>query len=305
MTKVILGFDIGGSKCAVSLARYDGEAPTWLGRLEFPTAENPEPGPCIERLCSLAEQLLATHAVQPEAIGISCGGPLDSTQGLVLDPPNLPSWKRVEITNVLGQRFGCPAKLENDANLGALAEWRWGAGRGCDSLVFITMGTGLGAGLILNGRLWRGASDLAGEVGHLRLAEDGPEGYGKRGSFEGFCSGGGIARGARAAGLPVSDTAALFARAATGDLAATAHIEQVGMRLGQGLALLIDILNPECVVIGGIFVRQESWLRPALERALEREALPGCRAACRIVPAALGERIGDYAAIAAALESPR
>ncbi len=302
MSRVLVGMDIGGSKCAVILATVHGGQVAMLGRQAFATAETPQPGPCLERLCTLAHELLRQHGRRPDAAGISCGGPLDSHHGLVLGPPNLPGWDRVDAVALVSRKLGCPARLENDANLGALAEWRWGAGRGCRSLVFLTMGTGLGAGIILDGRLWRGACDLAGESGHVRLAADGPEGYGKRGSFEGFCSGGGIARWARSEGLAVADAAGLFALAQAGDVPAQALVARVSQRLGEGIAVLVDLLNPECVAIGGIFPRQEVLLRPGLEAALAHEGLPAAVRACRVVPACLGEAVGDYAAVAAALE---
>ena len=302
MSRVLVGLDIGGSKCAVVLASLQGEQIEVLGRAVFATVETPQPGPCLERLCALADDLLRQHGQRPDAAGISCGGPLDSQRGLVLSPPNLPGWDRVDVVALVSRHLGCRVRLENDANLGALAEWRWGAGRGCRSLVFLTMGTGLGAGLILDGRLWRGACDLAGEAGHVRLAADGPEGHGKCGSFEGFCSGGGIARWARGEGLAVTDAAGLFALARAGDATATVLVGRVAQRLGQGIAVLIDLLNPERVVLGGIFPRQEALLRPPLEATLAHEGLPAAVRACRILPAHLGDAVGDYAALAAALE---
>lgn len=303
MNPILVGLDIGGSKCTTVIGHGNGSGIGIIDRATFATADVPAPAACLGRLCQLAEDLLAQHGLRAAAAGISCGGPLDCGNGLVLGPPNLPGWNRVEATAFIAHRLGVPTRLENDANAGALAEWRWGAGRGCRSLAFLTMGTGMGAGLILDGRLHRGASDLAGEIGHLRLAEDGPEGYGKRGSFEGFCSGGGIARWARAVGLGRITAQELFARAETGDAAALALTERIGERLGQGLALLIDLLNPERIVLGSIFVRQRSRLWPAAERILTREALPGAVAACRVLPAELGEAIGDVAACAAALEA--
>lgn len=127
-------------------------------------------------------------------IGISCGGPLDAERGIIQTPPNLPLWKDVPICAILEQQFCIPTRLQNDANACALAEWRFGAGRGTKNMMFITFGTGFGAGLILNGQLYSGTNGNAGEIGHIRLAEYGPSGYGKIGSYEGFCSGSGIAQ---------------------------------------------------------------------------------------------------------------
>jgi glucokinase len=201
------------------------------------------------------------------------------------------------------EQFGGDAHLMNDANAGALAEWQFGAGRGARNMIFLTHGTGMGAGLILDGRLYEGTTGDAGEVGHIRLADTGPVGYGKPGSFEGFCSGGGIAQLARGQ-LPGMDlpTARDVAKAAAeGVHEAVEILAESGRRLGQALALLIDILNPELIVLGSIYCRAGNLLEPAMRKALTREALEGPRNACRIVPASLGERLGTVAAVAVAL----
>ena len=219
-----------------------------------------------------------------------------------------------------GERYGVPAALQNDANAAALAEWRWGAGRGCRNVIFLTFGTGMGAGLILDGRLYSGTNDLAGEVGHIRLEADGPLGYGKAGSFEGFCSGGGIARLAAqmaaaeiGAGRPpafcpsLADLAAVttekVAEAAhRGDLLAKQVFEIAARELGRGLAILVDVLNPERIVIGSIYARQMDLLREKMLESLRQEALPGALAVCQVVPAGLGEAVGDLASLSVALE---
>jgi glucokinase len=237
--------------------------------------------------------------------GISCGGPLDAARGVILNPPNLPGWVDIAVCRAFTDRFGGRAFLMNDANASALAEWHFGAGKGCRHMVFLTAGTGMGAGLILNGRLYEGATGDAGEVGHLRLRADGPMGFGKRGSFEGFCSGGGIARLAAGMGWPgAAVTLKDIAEAATrGDALALKVIDTAGERLGEALALLIDTLNPERIVLGGYFPRCSSLLLPAMNRALAAEALPSALAGCRILPAILGETIGSNAAIAVALHA--
>ncbi len=247
---------------------------------------------------------------QPEGIGISCGGPLDSRRGVILSPPNLPGWDDVPISDWFHNRYGVPVFLQNDANACAVAEWRFGAGRGCRDMLFLTFGTGLGAGLILDGRLYGGACDLAGEVGHIRLAPSGPVGYGKAGSFEGFCSGGGIARLAKDmlqshlrdggdTALTTDDLSAarIAALALQGDMFCRSVYALCGEKLGEGLAILVDILNPERIVIGSIFARAESLLREGMERALRREALGAAAQCCEVVPAELGESLGDLAAL--------
>lgn len=289
----IIGIDIGGTKCAVSVWRD--------GRVEevdrFATQDH---AATFARFCRTVEGLKPGADV---VFGISCGGPLDAARGVILCPPNLPGWVDIAIGQAFTGRFGGRAFLMNDANASALAEWHFGAGRGCRHLIFLTAGTGMGAGLILDGRLYEGASGDAGEVGHLRLRPDGPPGFGKRGSFEGFCSGGGIARLAVAMGWPQSGATLkdIAAAAAAGDALARQVLDVAGERLGETLALMIDTLNPERIVLGGYFPRCGDLLLPAVQRALAAEALPGALAACRIVPAELGETIGSHAAVAVAL----
>jgi glucokinase len=203
------------------------------------------------------------------------------------------------------KKIGAPCFLENDANACALAEWYWGAGKGCRDMVFLTFGTGLGCGLILNGQLYRGACDLAGEVGHIRILEDGPEGYGKRGSWEGCCSGGGISRmyeeitGRQETGKYICNAAE------QGDKEALKVIESCAFYLGRGIALLVDILNPQRIIIGSIFMRSEKLFRRIMEEAAKKEALSASWKSCKIFPAKLGEFLGDRAALGVALNGSR
>ena len=316
MEKWLLGFDIGGTKCAAIVGKVESGRFQIVEKRVFATAAFPGPEKCIARFLAEAEDMLTRHpGADAEAVGISCGGPLDSRRGVILSPPNLPGWDEVPICEIIADRFHLPVKLCNDADACALAEWKFGAGRGAENMAFLTFGTGLGAGLILNGKLYSGSCGMAGECGHIRLAPDGPEGYGKRGSFEGFCSGGGIARLGRsyaAEHLPLSwcgtpedlpsITAKTIAEAANaGDPAARAVFEESGRRLGAGLSILIDLLNLEKIVIGSIFQRCEHLLRPPMEEVLKRETLPQSLARCQILAAELGETIGDVAALSAAL----
>ncbi len=253
--KYILGLDIGGTKCAVVLG--DEEARIH-GRMSFPTPWAGDTSRSWNGFSTTSAKSSGEKACGPlpsGKAGISCGGPLDSRKGLILSPPNLPGWDKVPIVRWLEKRLHCPVRLENDANAGAVAEWKFGAGRGCRNLVFLTFGTGLGAGLILDGRLYRGTNDMAGEAGHLRLAPAGPRGYGKKGSFEGFCSGGGMGRMAVMIGLVSAK--ALCEAAHRGNPGALRIVKTTGKFLGAGLALLIDLLNPQRIIIGGIYTRHE------------------------------------------------
>lgn len=299
-----IGLDIGGTKCALGVETADG---SFAEVARFPTR-----GP-DETLARFATEIARLPAAESRAFGISCGGPLDAARGVILSPPNLPGWDEVRVCAWVDQNFGGRSRLMNDANACALAEWQQGAGRGTPSMMFLTMGTGMGAGLVLDGRLYEGVTGNAGEVGHLRLAADGPVGFGKAGSFEGFCSGGGIAQLARVRVAGFSGTSALKQIAAenltarevglaaeAGDPLALAIWREVGERLGQALAIFIDVLNPGRIVIGGIFPRCEKFIAPAMREIIAREALGPSARDCAIVPAQLGEEIGSRAAVAIA-----
>ena len=305
-----IGIDVGGTKCAAVAAHACSGKPSILMKRRFATSDHPRWQDMLSALADAVDEMCGQLGETPVGIGVSCGGPLDSRRGVILSPPNLPLWDEVPVTDFFAQRFGVPAFLQNDANACAVAEWRFGAGQGCRNMIFLTFGTGLGAGMILGGRLYSGTNDMAGEVGHIRLAPDGPVGYGKSGSFEGFCSGGGIAQLAairlrehlRSGGtttLRADDlsAASVAAHADAGDAFAQSIYAEVGAKLGAGLAVLVDVLNPERIVIGSIFARSGHLLRSETERVLHTEALACSMQVCQIVPAALGDEIGDYAAL--------
>lgn len=324
MKEHIIGIDIGGTKCAVLLGRAHGDAENIIvDKLRFETRVERGWRAVTAELLDSIEEILKKNSLSPEDIvcaGISCGGPLDSRRGVILSPPNLPDWECVPIVDMIEERFGFDAYLQNDANACALAEWKFGAGKGLRNMIFLTFGTGMGAGLILDGRLYSGSNDMAGEVGHMRIAADGPVGYGKRGSFEGFCSGGGIGRLAQDMAREAIEsggstlmcrnaedikniTAKTAAEAADkGDKTATEVYRICGEKLGEGLAILADILDPQAIIIGSIFARSGHLLRDSMEKALHREALSQT-AECRIIPAGLGEKIGDLASLGIAMDA--
>ncbi|XOV91651.1 MAG: ROK family protein [Bacteroidota bacterium] len=317
---MLLGFDIGGTKCAVIIGKKKStEEIEIIDKVMVPT-KSPA-SEMLELLFNTAEEILKKNTIpidQLRGIGINCGGPLNSKAGVILSPPNLPGWDNIPIVKMMESRFGVNAFLQNDANAGAVAELKYGAGKGYNNLIFLTFGTGMGAGLILNGQLYSGTNDLAGEVGHLRLNNFGPVGFGKSGSFEGFCSGGGIAQLAQMKvreklqmGLEVpycpglGDLEKLTAKtvaeqARLGDPVAIDVYETCGYYLGKGLALLIDILNPELIILGSMYARTKDLLDSAMWRAIEEEAIVTSKNSCKIVPAGLGEQIGDLSALSLA-----
>jgi glucokinase len=309
MEKAYLGVDVGGTKTAVILSV---RPPETLGRIEFATLPDQGPERALQLIVESARSLLAQHGLGVKAMGVSCGSPLDRVKGIIQAPPNLSTWVDVPIRSFLEEAFDAPCRVENDANAGAVAEHRFGAGVGAGHMVFLTLGTGLGAGIIANGSLYLGANGDAGEIGHVRLSPTGPVGYHKAGSIEGWSSGGGIAQlAARVLARPgrssrLHAVANVTARdvglaAQAGDAVARSILHRSGERLGQTLAMLMDVLNPQRIVLGGLAWRMGEPLLAPMRRVMEREALPQTLRACEVVPAALGEKIGDVAAMCVAM----
>ena len=312
-----IGLDIGGTKCAIVIGDKDFKIHR---KVKFETRTERGYEAILKEFHQHIEELFFEFPKENlKRIGISCGGPLDSKKGVIYSPPNLPGWDNVPIVEIFSKKYGVPAAIQNDANACALAEWLMGAGKGTENMIFLTFGTGMGSGLIIDGRLYAGTNDLGGEVGHIRLAEEGPVGFGKAGSFEGFCSGGGIAQLAQsivfekikmgesvgfcpnvemAGKLTAKDVAMA---AGIGDSTAKEIIQISAEYLGRGLAVLIDVINPQCIVIGSIYARNVELFKPHIERILEEEAIPSAVEVCQIKPAELGESIGDYAALCVAL----
>lgn len=309
-----VGLDIGGTKCAVSLAKIDRKIEIKT-KQQFPT-EGKTPEEVMEEFFTIMNPWFTQYEIG--GIGVSCGGPLDSVRGLILSPPSLPLWVEFPIVSILQERYHVPTRLQNDANACAVAEWKFGAGRGTQNMVFLTFGTGLGAGMILNGQLYAGSNDNAGEIGHVRLTASGPLGYHKHGSCEGYCSGSGIARLARQMlgqeryaqmGTKLLNFVGTEDRITAKDLAQLAKegdpfcckvFEKSGAMLGKTLSILVDVMNPELIVIGGVFMRASELLIPAMTKQMKKECLPDSLRAVRVVKAELGENVGDYAALAVA-----
>jgi glucokinase len=322
MKKNVLGIDIGGTKCAVLLGLIDeNDQIELIRKSSFPTKTEKGFEYTIGKIFETVDDVLSKAGLSPEdlsAIGISCGGPLNSDKGIIMSPPNLPGWDNIPVVELFEKRYGVKTAVQNDANACALAEWKYGAARGFDHVIFLTFGTGMGSGLILNGRLYSGTNDMAGECGHVRLENYGPVGYGKAGSFEGFCSGGGIAQIARTKALEKLQmgekvsycenplqlnaiTAKKVAEAAfSGDPVAIEVYTICGYYLGVALSILIDILNPQLIILGSIFGRAQKLIEPSMQEVIRRECIHYSHKVCRIIPAELGESIGDYAALSVA-----
>ena len=315
-----IGIDIGGTKCAVTLGTYDGEKMDIAAKAKFDTVG--APSAVLDRFLAETDAILKEKGLSYgdiRSIGISCGGPLDPKNGIILSPPNLPGWDEIHVVEFFESKTGIATKLENDANACAVAEWKLGAGKGFDNVIFLTFGTGLGAGLILDGKLYSGTNGNAGEAGHIRLSDYGPSGYGKAGSFEGFCSGRGIAQIGETLALEaiqngkkvgyadgIDDLSNVNAKniaiaADAGDEVAKEVYRTSGRMLGRGLSVLVDILNPQRIIIGSIFTRSAHLLFDECDRVMKKECLPLSYGVCKVVPAQLSENIGDYAALSLAM----
>lgn len=312
------GVDIGGTKIAIVISDKNFNI---LKKISFFTNTDADPHDIMDEIISKIEGLLNFLSIDRKkllGIGISCGGPLDSQDGVIINPPNLPKWVNIKIKSYFEERLKVSTYLLNDANACAVAEWKLGAGRGCDDIIFLTFGTGMGAGMILNGRLYEGKAGQAGEVGHIRIAKNGSYAYGKYGSFESYCSGNGIRnlalnkleeksiQGADNTLLLTYDkheinAELIFDLADKGDKFCREVINISAEKLGLGLSILIDILNPERIIIGSIYRRQEAYFKDIVNKVIKEEALEINRKSCQIVPSALGENLGDYAALITAL----
>ena len=317
---IYAGIDIGGTKCAVVLGRVKNEEFEIISKEKFDTKPI-SPHIIMAQfkdilLGQMKEQGISASDVC--GIGVSCGGPLSSKHGIIMAPPSLPLWDNIKIVEYFESELSIKTYLQNDANAGALAEWKFGAGKNCENMIFLTFGTGFGAGLIMNSRLYAGANDLAGEIGHIRAADDGPVGFGKYGSFEGFCSGGGIARLGgimiekelsagktpellKKCGSTDNLTAKNIAEfAGEGDALSLEIYKESGRKLGYALSMLVDLLNPDVIVIGSVFARSRNLLWPACNEVMQRECLAISYEHCKVLPSMLGESIGDIAALATA-----
>lgn len=307
MTDLILGLDVGGTKLAAGVAGADG---TLRSRVERPTGVEDGPDAVIARLEELGRGAIGEGGAVA-AVGVGIGGPLDARRGIIQDPPNLVGWHDVPLKERLQATFRLPVHVENDANAAALAEHRFGAGRGVDNLVYVTISTGIGGGAVLDGRLYEGESGNALEVGHMSVSYDGwPCACGRHGCPEAFASGTNIARRARealAAGEPSSlaQLAEVTARevadaARAGDPLAVRIWDDTVAVLGATMTNLLNLFNPRLLILGGGVTRAGDLLFEPLRRLSLPATLGRQGQDAEIVPAALGEDTGILGAVAVA-----
>ena len=299
MSQYVIGLDLGGTKILSVCVDRDMNVVSQ----DYRTTEADEgPEAVIDRMAESARAAAGDGDIL--AVGVSAPGPVKTYEGIVTTPPNLPGWNDVPVAKLISERMNLQAWVENDVNCGALAEHRLGAGRGSRHLVMVAPGTGIGGGLILDGKLYRGASGGAGEVGHIQIDPRGPVCLcGRHGCLEALASGSALDAQARAIveSEPEGIVARLSARekeepdarildlaADEGDENAVSALMQAGMYFGSGLTSLINLFNPEVLVIGGSLRKSAIYLQTALGIA-KQQAFPQHAADVRIVEAELGD----------------
>jgi glucokinase len=272
----------------------------------------------IERHLELGREAVARAGIPwsaVRAVGIACGGPLDPQAGVIQSPLSLPGWDAIPLVSIVEGALNRPTAVDNDATAGALAEWWYGAGRArsVDNLVYLTISTGVGGGLVLDGRVYRGAAWNAGELGHLTVDYLGRQcACGRRGCLEAYASGTNIAGRAREAlatgelsslaGLASVTSRDVADHAAAGDVVAARVWDETTAILGSAVANILDIFNPQLVVLGGGVTRAGDRLLGPVRAAGLGQAMPPAAASADVVLAGLGERLGVVSAAAVAFE---
>lgn len=301
---LILGFDIGGTKCAALVGNTRGDV---LERREWPSHSKRGPQAMLADFLTAAESLRAAHP-GVQACGVSIGGPLDANKGVIYSPPNLPGWDALPLRQQLESALQLPVFIEHDAAACAWAEYIWGEPRTDGTLIYITSGTGFGAGYILQGQIYRGAQGRSPEIGHARFADDGPFAYEKTGSTEAFCAGSSLPRLAawkfpERWGQQPPDGRELGRLTALGDVNAAAIIALSARATGQVCANLIDTFAPDVIVLGSLARHLgEVWIND-VRVVCKQEALPGLHQLCLLRTTSLDTRLQDCSTLAIALDS--
>lgn len=315
----LIGVDIGGTKICVCLGTDKGEIIS-SERIDTRSLANAEKG--VSAIEEIALNLLSKKGLcikKVDAIGLSCPGPMSKKKGMILNPPNLVGWENAPLQKWISDKLGRPTFMNNDANAAALAEWAFGAFKGTENLIYLTLSTGLGGGIIANGRLLQGVTDTAGEVGHLVVQTNSPlMTGGLHGTFEAYCGGLSIAKQVQSA-IKEKNIKTKIIEEADGNIDAIEikHLiealkkkdefaEEVWdtfvERLAQGIGILIQVLNPEAIVLGTIAVHAQGLLLSPLYEKLPKYAWAPPLLACKIEPTILGKKISELSGLAVALE---
>jgi glucokinase len=304
-----IAVDFGGTN--IRAAYFAASEPPADVQRKVPTGASDGPDVVVRRLIGTIEGVLPPHQSCPR-IGIGAPGPLDPRRGLILDAPNLPGWINIPLRELMESHFGCPVALGNDGNLAALAEWRYGAGRGSENVLYLTWGTGIGAGVIADGRLLLGHRGLAAELGHMQVDPHGERcGCGQIGHLEAIAAGPAIARAARARilagehssladrpGVEAITGTAVGHAAQAGDPLSLSVLEEAAQAIGRHLASLAHAFNPEVIVVGGGVSELGRIVLEPMERALREHVMHRAYMdGMRLVPAELGDEAGLIGAL--------
>ena len=316
----VLAVDLGGTKVVTAIVSRKGQVMT---REYYPTLADEGPGSVINRIHAAIDRLLWANGVsvsELHSISVACAGAIDMSQGLVTSSPNLPGWCAIPFRDIMREKYGVNAYLINDAKAAALGECSFGAGRGVNNLVYLTVSTGIGGGIIIDGKLYFGSSGSAGEVGHMTIDVNGPKcNCGNIGCWETLASGTAVAREARrriSGGERSSLTETVQGRieditaekvgaaAQLGDSLALDIIGKAANYLGVGMVNLVNIFNPDVIIVGGGMAKVgDLLLNPAKQIVRERAFLVSAQAV-RIVLAQLGDYAGVLGAAVFALQQP-
>jgi glucokinase len=308
----VLGLDIGGTKLAAGVVDATGTVHSF-DAVATRAEEGPDRG--LDRLFQLGRRAVVESGLdwdQIQAVGIGSGGPLDTDAGVLIAPPHLPGWRDVPVSALASAAFRRPVVLENDATAAAAGEHRWGAGAGVRNMVYLTISTGVGGGVVIDGSLYRGAGGNGGEFGHVTVDWHGRlcRGCGRRGCLEAYVSGTSIAERAREAGLDGVTAEEVAAAARAGNPAAASVWDETVEALACGVTSIVNLFEPELVVLGGgVSLSGEQLIRPVRE-AVRSSAMRAAGNAADVVASAFREQVGVVGAAAivydrAALEDAR
>lgn len=270
----------------------------------MPTLKEQGKEKVISRLLDAIDNVIEKSGVKVHGIGVGCPGPLDSKKGVILSPPNLPDWRRVPLKKIIERKFRLPVVIENDANCAGLGEAARGAGRRTSSMVLLTLGTGIGSAIVLDGKLWTGKGGFASELGHVSIDLNGPKcGCGNRGCIEVYASATAVVRrvkealrdGSRSRFFKPADriTAAQIYRAAEeGDRLSRSIVDETAFYLGAAIANIINALDPEVIVLAGGMAKAGKEFFNRIRKVAKERALKESRRGVRIISAKLGEDAG-------------
>lgn len=311
----VVGVDLGATHMTVLLSDFSAQV---LADVEIPININDGPEKILPRVQEVVHQILretGSEMSEIRAAGIGVPGPIVISAGTVGNPPIMRGWDGYPIVNHFSSFFGCPISLNNDAELGALGEWAYGAGRGERNLAYVKVGTGIGSGLLLNGQIYRGATGSAGEIGHITLEENGPLcSCGNRGCLEALAGGRAISQRAAEAVLSgqrtllsavtppqMIQTRDVIQAARSGDLLAQTILADAGSHLGTAIASLVNLFNPSMVIVGGSVSQIGDLYLEPVRRTVQRRSLAAASRTVRITTALLGRRASGMGAVVQAM----